>query len=134
MTVPFIVPAYAGVLALVYLALSLRVSQLRRRGQVAVGSGQDRFLLRAIRAHANFGEYVPLALILLGFLEMQRGSAILLHALCLLLLFGRLAHAFGISREPDLMPLRAVGMLATYVVLIVPAIVLIADWSRAAAL
>lgn len=130
MTVPFIVPAYAAVFALLYVVLSLRVSMVRRSVNVSIGTGDDPRLIRAIRAHANFAEYVPLALILLGFLEMQRSSAPTLHTLCLLLLAGRVAHAVGISREPDLLPARALGMVATYLVLIVAAILALYDYGR----
>ena len=134
MTVPFIVPAYAALLALVYLVLSFRVSAVRRRAGVNIGSGHSIELERAIRAHGNFAEYVPLALLLLAFLEMQRGSAYLLHGLSSLLLLGRLAHAAGISREPDVLVLRALGMAATYLVLVVAAAILLYDWSRASTL
>jgi uncharacterized membrane protein YecN with MAPEG domain len=134
MTVPFIVPAYGALLALLYLVLSFRVSTGRGRARVNIGSGGDLLLERAIRAHGNFAEYVPLALLLLGFLEMQRSSAYVLHALCLLLLLGRIAHALGISREPDILLLRAVGILATYLVLAVAGVLLLYDYGRVATL
>ena len=134
MTVPFIVPAYGGLFAILGIVLSLRVSMVRQRVNVMIGSGDEPDLVRAIRAHGNFVEYVPLALLLLGFLEMQRTSAYTLHVLCLILLLGRIAHAVAISRQSGLLAFRAGGMAATYLVLIVAAVLLLYDWSRAASL
>ena len=57
---------YAALLALLFVALSWRTIGLRRRYCVAVGDGGQPELLRAMRVHANFAEYVPLALLLIG--------------------------------------------------------------------
>jgi len=128
MNIPFVVPFYAGILALIYFFLTMRVA--RRRGQtgIVLGSGGDAELERRIRAHGNFIEYVPLALILLGFMEAQRNSMYLMHLLCVLLLIGRICHAISISREGASGPLRFVGMMLTGTVLIIAAIVLIYDF------
>jgi uncharacterized protein len=134
MTVPFIVPAYAGLFALFYVFLALRVSILRTRAHVMVGSGGNTLLERAIRAHGNCGEYVPFALLLLGFMEMQRNSAYLLHVLCLMLLAGRLLHAYAISQASETMSLRVAGTVLTHAVLIIAAIALIIDYLRVASL
>ena len=134
MTVPFVVPAYAGILALIYVILASRVVRLRGQVRVRIGSGGNASLERAIRAHANCAEYVPLALILLGFMEMQRNSSYLLHVLCLLLVAGRLIHAVNISREQESVSVRAVAMTLTFAVLIIAAIILIIDYFRIAAL
>ncbi len=125
MNVPFVVPFYAGILALIYFFLTMRVA--RRRGQtgIVLGSGGDAELERRIRAHGNFIEYVPLALILLGFAEAQHWSRYLLHGLCILLLIGRICHAIAISRDGSSGPLRFVGMMLTGTVLIVAAIMAI---------
>lgn len=134
MTVPFVVPLYAGILALIYVFLAIRVSRLRSGAQVMVGSGGNAVLERAIRAHGNCGEYVPIALLLLGFMEMQRNSSYLLHALCLMLVVGRLLHAYAISQPNEPMPLRVAGTFLTHAVLIIAAISLITDYFRIAAL
>lgn len=134
MTVPFVVPAYAGILALIYIFLAIRVSRMRGTARAMIGSGGDPRLERAIRAHGNYGEYVPFALLLLGFLEMQRNSSYLLHALCLLLLAGRLIHAYGISQTNEKMPLRITGTLMTQAVFIIAAVILIIDYFRIATL
>ena len=128
MNVPFVVPFYAGIFALIYFLLTMRVARYRGRAGVVLGSGGDAELERRIRAHGNFMEYVPLALILLGFMEAQRNSLYLLHALCLLLLIGRICHAIAISRVGSVGPLRFIGMALTGTVLIVAALALIYDF------
>ena len=69
----FVTPLYAGLLTLWFTLLSVRVMNLRRRG-IAFGDGGDIGVTRIIRAQANFAEYVPLALLLMGFLEVTRYS------------------------------------------------------------
>ena len=63
-------PVYAAVLALLFLLLSAYAIVLRRRHAVALGDGDVGALQAAIRSHANFAEYVPLALLLMFFLEL----------------------------------------------------------------
>ena len=54
-----IIPFYAAILALLYVCLSARTIGFRRKSRVSIGDGGDQELLRAIRMHANFAEYVP---------------------------------------------------------------------------
>jgi hypothetical protein len=69
--VPTIVPVYAAVLAFIYIVLSARVIQARRSAKVAIGTRGDVRLERKMRVHANFAEYVPFALLLATFMEME---------------------------------------------------------------
>jgi hypothetical protein len=130
MSVPFVVPFYGAIFALLYIGLTLRVILLRNARRISLGHGGDPALERAIRIHANFIEYVPLALILLTAMEMQRRSLYVLHILCLLLLLGRICHFFALSRENTVNPLRGAGVLLTALVLTVAAIILIIDFFR----
>ena len=128
MNVPFVVPFYAAIFALLYVGLTIRVIALRNATRVSLGSGGDPTLERAIRIHANFIEYVPLALILLIAMEMQHSSRYLLHILCLLLLVARICHFIALSRENTANPLRGAGVGLTVLVLVVAAIVLIVNF------
>jgi len=121
----FIVPFYASLLAALYIFLSLRVIRMRRRERVAVGDGNNLRLRRAIRVHANFAEYVPLALILLAFVEMQRSPALLVHGLCLSLVIGRAIHAYGVSQEKENYRLREAGMALTFFTIISSSLLLL---------
>lgn len=117
-----ITPIYAGVLALMFVMLSFRVIGRRRAAKVRVGDGSDILLQRRLRVHGNFAEYVPLALVLMLLLELQGKSAVVIHVVGALLIIGRVIHAIGLGREPDLMLCRVLGMVLTFVALIVGAL------------
>ena len=121
--VPTIVPVYAAVLAFIYIVLSTRVIQARRRSaKVAIGTKGDVQLERKMRVHANFAEYVPFALLLATFVEMQGRPAWFIHLLCLALVAGRIIHAYGVSQEHENFRLRMAGMATTLTVLAVMAV------------
>ncbi len=105
---------YAGLLAFLFLALSMNVIRRRYRARVALGDGGDPSLTRAIRAHANFAEYVPLTLLLMLALELTAGPAWLLHAAGALLLTGRLAHGAAFAIFDQAPRLRVAGMVLTF--------------------
>lgn len=105
--------ALASVLALLYVYLTARIILLRRQKNVPLGTGGDRELEKAIRAHANFAEYVPLALLLILMLELQSASRFLISFLGLLLVTGRSIHAYGVSQAREDFRLRVAGMSMT---------------------
>jgi uncharacterized protein len=110
-------PLYAALLALLYVYLSVRTIRLRRKLQVALGAGEHPEMLRAMRVHANFAEYVPLALILVLMVEAQGTAAWLVHALGAALLMGRCLHAYGVSQVKETFAFRVSGMTLTFTVL-----------------
>lgn len=81
---------------------------------IAIGDSQNLVLLRAVRAHANFAEYVPLALLLFAACEQRAASRFFLHALGISLLLGRLFHAYGVSKEEEVFAYRVSGMALTF--------------------
>jgi len=113
-----VTPLYAAILGLVFVALSLQTIRLRRRHRVALGDGDQTPLRRAMRVHANFAEYVPLALLLMFFVERGGGSALRIHALGAALLAGRLLHAWGVSQTKENLRYRTIGMVLTFSVII----------------
>jgi hypothetical protein len=110
-------PIYAALLALLYVYLSVRTIGVRRRVQVALGAGENPEMLRAMRVHANFAEYVPLALILIFLVEAQGTAAWLVHALGAVLLLGRCLHAYGVSQVKETFVFRVSGMAMTFTAL-----------------
>lgn len=116
-----VAPAYAGLLALLFVFLSLRVIRFRRAAGVSLGDGGDEELRRRIRAHANFAEYAPLALILMTLAEVQGQAAWIIHLVGVPLVAGRAAHAYAVSQAPQIMPLRVAGMIATIAAILVAA-------------
>lgn len=123
-----IIPFYAAILALLYVYLSARTIGFRRKSRVSIGDGGDQELLRAIRMHANFAEYVPFSLILLTFVEMQAGPFLLLHALGSLLLIARISHAYGISSVQAKGIFRVGGMAGTFTTITIAAIWLLSEF------
>ncbi len=110
---------YASLLVPLYVLLAARIILMRFSARVSVGDGGDKDLLRRMRVHANFAEYVPFALLLMGLAESLALDARLLHGVGIVLALGRYAHAYGMSRRKDILPLRTGGMIATLSVLIV---------------
>lgn len=109
-----IVPAYGSILGLLFVGLSWRTLTLRRKHKVGVGDGNNKDLLKAIRAHANCAEYVPLSLILLYFLEQHYSyPAVLTHGLCAVLSIGRFVHAYGVSQVAERFKFRVFGTAMT---------------------
>jgi len=121
-----IVPIYAALLALVFVALSVRTLRLRRRLRIAVGDAGDKTMLRAMRVHANFAEYVPLTLLILHFAEAGGAMPVLVHLLCGALVVGRIVHAYGVSRRQEDFRFRVLGMSLTFCALIAAALLVLA--------
>lgn len=107
----------AGAAALINIWLALRVSQLRRLNHVSIGDGGNKQIAGRMRAHANFVEYTPFFLILLGLIEAARGSDTWLWGAAIPFILARLAHPFGMERKaPN--ALRIVGVAVTWLVLL----------------
>ncbi len=108
--------ALAGLFALIMVPLSVQVS-LRR---VALGdaAGGDELLRRRIRAHGNFIEYAPLAVICVGLIEFGDAPQSLVLGLAGAFLISRVVHAAGMlyTSTP---PLRAGAMLLQHAAFLV---------------
>ncbi len=120
-----ITPLYAGLLTLIFLALSVLVIRERFSVRSSVGDGGNTSLIKRMRVQANFVEYAPLGLVLMLCAELQGAPAIAIHAMGLSLLIGRLSHAIGMSRTPQVIALRQLGILLTFLMLALSAITII---------
>ena len=121
---------YAGLLAILLFVLSIRVIGLRGNPAfsfIAHGKGNEELLQRAIRAHGNFTEYVPMMLILLAFLELSEVSELRLHLLGGSFLLGRVMHGICMGFMRSNMLLRIGGTALTLFPLLAAAIDLIAQ-------
>lgn len=107
----------AGAAAIVNLWLGYRTSRVRLARKIMVGTGGDPLMESRMRAQANFIEYTPLFLILLGLIEAARGPQAWLWGVAIAFVVARIAHAFGMDR-PAPNPLRAGGILVTFVALL----------------
>jgi len=108
-----ITPLYAIPLAILFLILTARVITYRRENQIGLGDQGDKSLAKRMRAQANFTETTPFALVLMWMVEAQGTSIWVVNLIGVLLLAGRVAHAYGFSASPPRMKLRVNGMLMT---------------------
>lgn len=115
---------YAGLLGLYFVWLATRVIKARRVHRVALGT-DHRLVQRAARAHGNFAEYVPFALLMLALCEINGLPDWALHVLGVVLLVGRVLHATGIAREPEDFKWRVLGTSLTFTVMGVAAAALL---------
>ena len=125
---PSITAAYLAVLALLYAVLGLQVARLRRGNRVLFGDGENVRLRSAIRAHANFVEYVPIITLLVAMLEMSGLSATRVHVLMGALLVARLLHPLGMYVGPrtwQFQICRVGGIALTITVLIAAALLIL---------
>ena len=90
---------FAGILALLLMALSINVVRHRARTQISLGEGGDARLHEAGRVFGNCAEYVPIVLILMATAELNGASPTLLYVTGALILAGRVIHPFGITND-----------------------------------
>lgn len=125
-----IVSLYASLLALFFVAMSVRTLRMRRRLRIAIGDAGNEAMLRAMRAHSNFAEYVPISLILIFLVEQSGAGHLFVHALGLSVLVGRVSHAVGVSRMNEQFAYRVVGMTLTLAPLVVASIRLLVSYAN----
>lgn len=113
-----VTPLYAGILALFFMILSIRVVKLRGP-KASLGDGGNPVLLRRIRAHGNFSEYVPLILLMMAMLELSHFPGYLLHALGSILLVSRFLHGYSLSFSEQFKFGRLWGTALTFTLLLV---------------
>lgn len=115
--IPSVSLLIAGAHGLLLLALLWPIVRLRRGRKVGLGDGGDRELLRRIRIHANFVEYLPMLLVLLALLESGGLDRRWVAALGGTLLIARLLHVHGLRRSEGYSFGRFWGTLLTWIVL-----------------
>ena len=87
----------AGGLALINFWLGMRTGQMRGRAKISIGDGGHEPLVRRMRAHANFVEYAPFVLALIGLIEFNIGGATWLWVVASAFLVARVLHGFGMD-------------------------------------
>ncbi|MDB5363372.1 MAG: putative rane protein [Rhodospirillales bacterium] len=114
-----ITPLYVALAALILLVLTARVILLRRRLAIGLGTGGDAELEKAVRGHGNFTEYAPIGLILLASAELSGAAGVWIHTIGILLIGGRLLHAWGLSQSRGYSVGRSTGIVVTVTALLV---------------
>jgi uncharacterized membrane protein YecN with MAPEG domain len=81
---------YTAALGVLTAGLGFATVITRVKSKISWGDGENFSLQRAIRAHGNLTEYMPIFLIILMILENTGTSGTWLHALGAIFLIGRL--------------------------------------------
>lgn len=105
-------------LTLILLYMFYRIIKYRRGLRIGLGDGGDLRLNQAIRAHGNFIEVVPFALIIMFLLEMEGAPAWALHLYGAALVISRIAHAQGMYQSAGESLGRMTGTLTTLFLLL----------------
>jgi len=97
MTLFQIVALYIALNMILAPILMYRVGQVRLGRKINLGDGGDDLMLSRIRAHGNFTENAPLALLGLVGLAMLGANPIALHIFGAAFFIGRILHAMGMA-------------------------------------
>lgn len=111
----------AAIAALINIWLAMRCGGIRMKEKVLHGDGGNALLGKRMRAHANFVEYTPFALILIGALEFTGHGGWPLALAAILFLAARLSHALGMDADTPTKP-RMIGASLTMLILLLLAV------------
>ena len=119
---PKITLLFASLHVLLMLVMVARISTHRHGHKIGLGDGGDAVLARKVRVHGNFIEHAPLALLMLGLLELCGLPALWIWGLGSVLLLGRILHAVGLSRTAGYSVGRFSGTAMTWLALLLMAL------------
>ncbi len=122
---PHLAAVYAAVLGLLAALLTVRVIVNRVRTNIQTGAGADARLGQSIRAHANFAEHAPLALLLIALAEMLGAAPTWIHALGGVLVLARVISAWGLGTSLGATPQRQMGAGLTIAVLVLASLLIL---------
>jgi uncharacterized membrane protein YecN with MAPEG domain len=105
---------YVGLNLLLTFVLAINVVRHRFKGD----SADQVMLEKAVRAHGNNTEYVPIILVGLGVITMMGASAQTISILGGTLFVARLLHAYGIQQAKVPNMFGMVGNMATWLVML----------------
>ena len=108
---------YTSLITILAVFLAFKVGMTRGKTNTLMGEGDSAELLQSIRAHGNLIEHAPLALILLGLLEVQGVAEWRMHLLGSLFFLCRILHAYGVSISRESTPYRFVGALGSWLLM-----------------
>ena len=105
--------ALAAVFGLLHVIFTLRVGKYRFKSKISLGDGGDRELRNRVRAHGNFIENVPIALLLIFLNDLDGAEDSTLIVMGSILLASRLTHYLTIVTIKLPWVLRPLSMLGT---------------------
>lgn len=127
----FITGLYAGLLGVLFLALCYGVILKRLKYKIGIGHGDNHDLHKAIRVQGNFVEYVPFSLFLIAACDVSQMSAPFIHGLGIMLVTGRVMHAYGLYKTSVASKPRVIGIILNHLVIAVGSAALIIQFVTA---
>ncbi len=115
---PTITALAAAAFGLVYIVLTMRVGLFRARKSIFLGDGDNTDLLKRIRVHGNFAEFVPMVIILLALIEGMGAAPHIVLGIAVMFLVVRVAHAIGLSTNEGPSVGRIIGGFGTILILL----------------
>lgn len=116
-----LISLYLGFLSLLYFAISITVIKARWKNKVSLGAGENNELLHLVSGHSNFASYVPIFLLMILALELQKFNPLILHILCIIFCVGRVIHFITMKDQEKKIKLRKPAMMLTFWPLIIAA-------------
>jgi len=119
------VALYIAANAFIMLVLSMLVTRARVKTDTPIGDGGNPAMMGIMRAHENNTEYVPVPLVILIAVLMLGGTWIPIHIIGGTLTLGRILHGIGLSRHTGPSVLRLLGMVFTWLSMIIGIVALV---------
>jgi uncharacterized membrane protein YecN with MAPEG domain len=108
----------AAAAALIAIWLAMRVGRVRMATRIAHGDAGDPLLLKRMRAQANYVEYTPFVLILIGVIEASGRGGLWLSIVAAAYFLARILHALGMDNDVARNGLRGAGIAVTLLTLL----------------
>ena len=113
---------FSAILFFLYYYLAKNVIQIRRNNKIPIGFAKNKELEQAIAAHSNFNQYVPLGLIMMACMELNKIHFSIIFLVGISFTFGRIIHAKSFLKKTMDLKQRVQGMKFTFWTMIVMAI------------
>ncbi|MDA9914128.1 MAPEG family protein [Methylophilaceae bacterium] len=113
---------FSAILFFLYYYLAKNVIQIRRNNKIAIGFAKNKELEQAIAAHSNFNQYVPLGLIMMACMELNKIHFSIIFLVGISFTFGRIIHAKSFLKKTMDLKQRVQGMKFTFWTMVVMAV------------
>ncbi len=113
---------FSAILFFLYYYLAKNVIQIRRNNKIAIGFAKNKELEQAIAAHSNFNQYVPLGLIMMACMELNKIHFSIIFLVGISFTFGRIIHAKSFLKKTMDLKQRVQGMKFTFWTMIIMAV------------
>ena len=113
---------FSSVLFFLYFRLAKNVIAIRHKSKISLGFGKSKELEQAISAHSNFNQYVPLALLMMACMELNKIHFSLIIVIGACFTFGRMVHAKSFLKKTMDIKQRVMGMKFTFYSMIAMAV------------